>query len=140
VQAELNGPMPQVGTLNGNPIAAAAGLATLKVLRQEEGIYERLFATGRQIKNALDRLLNQAEIPAQVIGHDSLFDVYFTDDEITDYRGTVKADKKKLMRLNLLLRDRGVFKGDTKYYISTAHTNEDVDLAIGALESAIEEL
>ena len=129
----------QIGTLNGNPVAAVAGLATLKVLRRE-GTYERLFATGQRIKDELQRLLNEAEIPAQVVGEAPMFEVYFTDEDITDYRSTLSSDKQKLTRFNRLLLERGVFKGDTKYYVSTAHTDEDVELTVGAFASAIQEL
>ena len=129
----------QVGTLSGNPVAAAAGLATLNVLR-EEGTYERLFATGRRIREALQQQIDRAEIPAQVVGEDPLFDVYFTDREIVDYQSTLSGDKDKSFRMTRLLRERGVFKGETKYYVSTAHDNEDVKLTANAFASAIEEL
>ena len=129
----------QVGTLSGNPVAAAAGLATLQVLK-EEGVYERLFATGRRIRDAIQAEIDRAEIPAQVVGEDPLFDVYFTDEEIVDYRSTTTADKEKSLRLTKLLLEHGVFKGETKYYVSTAHDESDVKLTANAFASALEEL
>ncbi len=137
--AASGGFMPQIGTLSGNPVAAAAGLATLEVLRRE-GTYERLFATGQRIKDALERLFKEAEIPVQVVGDAPLFDVYFTEAEVTDYRSSLSGDKKMLARFNRLLLERGIFKGDSKYYISTAHTAEDVDQTIEAFAGAIDEL
>ncbi|MDP6402726.1 MAG: aminotransferase class III-fold pyridoxal phosphate-dependent enzyme, partial [SAR202 cluster bacterium] len=137
--AASGGFMPQIGTLSGNPVAAAAGLATLEVLRRE-GTYERLFATGQRIKDALERLFKEAEIPVQVVGDAPLFDVYFTEAEVTDYRSSLSGDKKILARFNRLLLERGIFKGDTKYYISTAHTAGDVDQTIEAFAGAIDEL
>ena len=131
--------VPQVGTLSGNPVATLAGLATLKVLKRE-GTYPRLFATGRQIMEALQRLLNEAEIPAQVVGDAPVFDLYFTDTEITDYRSTLGSDRDMLRRFNQLLLERGVFKGDSKYYVSTVHTQEDVNQTVDAFASAIDEL
>ena len=131
--------VPQIGTLSGNPIAAVAGLATLKLLRRK-GTYERLFGIGQRIKDALQRLLNEAEIPSQVVGEAPLFDVYFAEEEITDYRSTLGSDKEKLARFNRLLLERGVFKGDSKYYVSTAHNDDEVDLTVTAFASAIEEL
>ena len=129
----------QVGTLSGNPVAATAGLATLDVLRQE-GAYERLFATGRRIRDAIQAEIDRAEIPAQVVGEDPLFDVYFTDEEIVDYRSTLGADKDRSLRLTKLLLEHGVFKGETKYYVSTAHDDEDVDLTANAFAAALEAL
>jgi len=131
--------MPQVGTLSGNPVAAVAGLATLKVLKRE-GQYEKLFATGQKVMDTLQRLLNEAEIPAKIVGEPPVFDVFFTDNEITDYRSTLTADKDILKRFNRLLLDRGVFKGDTKYYVSLAHTEDDLDRTFGAFSSAIDQL
>ena len=134
------GPMPQVGTLNGNPIATVAGLSTLRVLRETAGIYENTFAKGRRLQQGIREVLDKAEIPAQVIGHDALFDVYFTGDEIYDYRGTLKADKSKTIMLNSLLLERGIFKGETKFYVSTAHSDADIDFTLDAFNSAVGEL
>ena len=131
--------MPQIGTLSGNPVAAVAGLATLDILRRP-GTYDTLFATGQQIKDSLQRLLHEAEIPAKVVGEAPLFDVFFTDAEITDYRSTLGSDKEMLRRFNGLIMENGVFKGDSKYYLSTVHTQEDVDRTVAAFASAVDEL
>ncbi|MCY3638870.1 MAG: aminotransferase class III-fold pyridoxal phosphate-dependent enzyme [Chloroflexi bacterium] len=131
--------LPQIGTLSGNPVAAAAGLKTLEILRRE-GAYERIFATGNALRSELQRMLNEAEIPASVVGEAPLFDVFFTDGDITDYRSTLTADKQMLNRFNELLLARGVLKGDTKFYISLAHSNADVQHTLDAFASAIEEL
>jgi glutamate-1-semialdehyde 2,1-aminomutase len=129
----------QEGTLNGNPVAAVAGLATLRVLRQE-GTYERLFATGARLMESLRELLYQAEAPAQVLGEPPMFDIVFTDHEISDYRGTLDRDQAKLMRLNELMRGRGVFKNNSKYYVSTVHGDAEVEQTVSAWRSALEEL
>ena len=131
--------LPQVGTLSGNPIASVAGLKTLEILRRE-GTYERLFATGNQVKDALQRYLQEAEIPAQVTGDGPLFDAYFTENEIVDYRSTLGVDKQMQTRFNELLREKGVWKGGIKFYVSTAHTQEDVDQTIEAIRSTVDEL
>ena len=136
---DADGFVPQVGTLSGNPVAAVAGLATLEILRRE-GTYERLFATGQQIRTALQRVLVEAEIPAQVVGEPPLFDVFFTEVEVTDHRSSLESDKGLQRRFNELLLQRGVLKGSSKYYVSTAHTQSDVDHTIEALTSAAEEL
>ena len=131
--------VPQVGTLNGNPVASLAGLATLKILKSE-GVYRKLFDTGRSVMESLQSLLDQASIPAQVIGEAPVFDLYFTDNEITNYRATISSDKDKLKLFNSLILDKGVFKGDSKYYVSIAHTEEDVQQTVEAFIYAIERL
>jgi glutamate-1-semialdehyde 2,1-aminomutase len=125
----------QVGTLSGNPVAAVAGLATLEVLRLP-GTYESVFKTGRTLMSALSDLLNRAGIKATVIGEPPLFDVIFTDQPIKDYRDTLKGDKAIAGKFNKLLRERGIMKGESKYYVSLAHTRADIDHTIGAWTEA----
>jgi glutamate-1-semialdehyde 2,1-aminomutase len=131
--------LPMVGTLSGNPVAAVAGLTTLNILKRE-GTYEKLFATGRRLKGELQRLLDEAELPARVVGEPPLFDVLFTTDEVTDYRSTLRADKSLFSEFNRLMQERGLLKGTSKFYVSVAHTEEDVQQTIDAMASAIAEL
>ncbi len=129
----------QVGTLSGNPVAAVAGLATLEVLRRP-GAYKQVFATGRELMSALSEIVKQAGIKAQVIGEPPLFDIYFTDQPIKDYRDTLRADAAMAKRFNQLLRARGIMKGESKYYVSLAHDRADIDHTISAWADAIQEL
>jgi glutamate-1-semialdehyde 2,1-aminomutase len=136
---EADGFMPQIGTLSGNPIAATAGLKTLEILRRE-GTYDQIFATGNRIRNALQKLLDEAEIPARVVGEASLFDVFFTENDVTDYRSTLEVDSDAMAQFNSSLLEQGVFKGASKFYISAAHTDEDVEETITAFESTVDRL
>jgi glutamate-1-semialdehyde 2,1-aminomutase len=129
----------QVGTLSGNPIAAVAGLATLNVLKQP-GAYERVFRTGRTLMSALSEILKKAGIKATVVGEPPLFDVLFTDHKLADYRDTLKGDKAIAAKFNKLLRERGLMKGESKYYVSLAHTQADIDHTIRAWTEAAKEL
>lgn len=137
--AEPDSFMPQIGTLSGNPVAAVAGLATLEILKRP-GTYERLFAAGETLKGELQRLMDEAEIPAKVVGESPLFDVFFTEEEIIDYRSTLRADKKRLTRFNALLLEEGVLKGDTKFYVSLAHDQADIQKTLDAFRSAVDQL
>ncbi len=129
----------QVGTLSGNPVAAVAGLATLDILKRP-GAYEQVFATGRTLMAGLSDLLKRSGFKAQVIGEPPLFDILFTDQPVKDYRDTLKGDAAILKRFNQLLRARGIMKGESKYYVSLAHTRADIDHTIGAWTDALEEL
>jgi len=131
--------MPQIGTLSGNPVAAVAGLATLAILKRP-GAYEKIFATGTKLMQGLDGLLQEAGIPAQVIGEPPLFDVFFTSGDIKDYRGMQGNDLDRAKRFNGLLRERGVLKGDSKFYISLAHDEADVAKTLDAFAGAIKVL
>ena len=131
----------QIGTLSGNPVAAAAGLATLEILRRP-GAYEQIHATGRELMSTLAQLLREAGIAAQVTGEPPLFEVVFTTDPnpIRDYAGASRGDMDMARRFNALLRERGILKGEQKYYVSLAHTPDDIRHTKEAWASAIKVL
>ena len=123
----------QIGTLNGNPIACAAGLATLAELRKD-GAYESLHATGRKLREGLVAICSENGLPVWSSGEDAIFDVYFTDGPVNNYRDGLAADGAMMARLNQGLLERGILKGwPQKYYPSLAHTSEDVDRTLDAL-------
>ena len=126
----------QVGTLSGNPIAAVAGLATLEVLR-EPGTYERVNATGNRLMEGLGERLREHGFTATILGIPACFEAVFAPGPITDYRGTLRGDAGLGRRLNELLLERGIVKGETKYYLSIAHTDEDVRQTFDAWSDAI---
>ena len=129
----------QIGTLSGNPVAAAAGNASLEILR-EPGAYEKIFATGRKLMGALAELIQRNGLPAQVTGEPPMFDIVFTDAPIRDYRGVLRGDADLARKFNLKQRERGIMKGDTKYYVSLAHDEADVAYTIAAWTDALAEL
>jgi len=127
--------VPLVGTLSGNPVAAAAGLATLEVLR-EPGTYERYFEIGRRLMAALSASLEQAGLAAQVVGAPCMFDVVFNTRPVRNYRDTLEVDAQKMAHLNALLHERGVLKSASKYYVCTALEEADIEHTTGAWEEA----
>lgn len=131
--------MTQIGTLSGNPVAAAAGLATLNVLKQP-GSYEKIHANGQALMDGLTELFAKTGAPAKVFGEPPLFDVFFTDGEVRDYRTMVNVDRERVLQFNRLIRARGIFKGDSKFYISLAHTDEDIAKTLEAFASALDEM
>ena len=126
----------QSGTLNGNPIAAVAGLATLAELRKP-GAYDRLLGTGRTLMKGLSELIARRGLAAQVVGEPVVFDVLFTPDPVIDYRSLQKADGTKARVLTTELIKRGVVKNTQKMYMSTAHTDADVAKTLNAFEDAL---
>ncbi|MDX2159626.1 MAG: aminotransferase class III-fold pyridoxal phosphate-dependent enzyme [Hyphomicrobiaceae bacterium] len=126
----------QIGTLSGNPVAAAAGLATMAILKRP-GAYEQLFKTGNTLKDALARILRDARIPAQVIGEAPMFDAVFTDQPIHDYRGYFKGDQAMAKAVNNVMLAEGILKSEGKCYVSLAHTEDDVRRTIAAWEKAV---
>ncbi len=127
----------QAGTLNGNPIAAAAGLATLSELRKP-GTYERLFATGARLKEGLAQAAKKAGLTAQVAGEAPVFEIYFTDQPIMDYRATLTADRALHAAFTQEMIRRGVVKAAAKFYVSLVHGEEEVRRTIQVFEQALE--
>lgn len=128
--------LTQVGTLSGNPVAAVAGLKTLEILRRP-GMYEQAFATGRALWQGLEERIRRAGLPAQVVGEPPLFDIVFAEGEIRDYRGVLRADKEMAAHVNRHMRQGGILKGESKYYLSTAHEARDVEQTLAAFDAAV---
>jgi glutamate-1-semialdehyde 2,1-aminomutase len=127
----------QTGTLNGNPIAAVAGLATLRQLKTE-GTYRRLFNRGHALRQGLLDLLKRYGVAGQVVGEDPLFDVVFTDEPVNDYRGVLTQNHELLRRFNAEMLKRGILKGSSKIYLSVAHTAADVEQTLTAVQETFE--
>lgn len=119
------------GTLTGNPVACAAGLATLKVLRQA-GVYERLHSLGRQLAEGLRQAGADAGFPLQVLGDGPVLQVIFTSDKPPrHHRDLLRADKKKAIAFGHELIRRGVYcTPGGKLYLSLAHTDQDINQTI----------
>ena len=123
----------QIGTLNGFPIACAAGLATLTELRQD-GAYDRLRETGGRIRAALVDACREQGFTVQSVGEDAIFDIYFAEQPVENFRDGLAADGEPLGRLNAGLLERGVIKSwPSKYYPSMAHTDADIERTIDAI-------
>ncbi|MCP5087832.1 MAG: aminotransferase class III-fold pyridoxal phosphate-dependent enzyme [Rhodobacteraceae bacterium] len=126
----------QLGTLSGNPIAAAAGLKTMEVLRRD-GAYDRLRATGRALQKMQTEALGKAGIAHQICGDETLFDVLFTKRQCRDYRSARHDDPKLNALYNVVLRQNGIFKSEGKLYPSLATTEVDLVQTQAAAEKAV---
>ena len=88
--------------------------------------------------NGLQERLDANGFEAVVSGVPSMFEVVFAPGPIENYRDTLRGDTKLLGRFNQLLRERGILKSDAKYYLSTAHTDEDVEQTMAASSESLE--
>jgi glutamate-1-semialdehyde 2,1-aminomutase len=119
------------GTLSGNPLAAAAGLATLDVL-QQPGTYARLDAMAERISRGLAAAIADAGLTAVVPAVGPIFSVLFTPGMPVDYRGLAAADRELAAGLSGGLIDRGFLYTGTKGYLSLAHSDEEIDRTVEA--------
>ena len=128
------GPVYQAGTLSGNPVAVAAGLATLAELAKP-GVYERLEALGARLEKGLVAAAQQAGARVRVQRIGSMLTVFFAETEIVDWPGAAKADKTAFGRWHQALIENGVYWPPAQFeaaFVSTAHTEVDVDHTIDA--------
>ena len=126
----------QLGTLSGNPIAAAAGLKTMEILRRE-GSYERLRAIGKTLQDMQSDALTKAGVPHQICGDETLFDIFFTKAICRDYRSAKHDEPAQNTAYNAALRKHGVFKSPGKLYPSLAITEADLEQTRDAILEAV---
>lgn len=115
----------QIGTLSGNPLAAAAGLKSLEILRRP-GQFEQLAVLGKRLMHYIGNELGSRGIPYQIVGQESLFDVVFTEQSISNYRDVQAGDTAMAAAYNQSLRSSGIFKSPGKMYPSLALTETDM--------------
>jgi glutamate-1-semialdehyde 2,1-aminomutase len=143
MQLVADGTVSMAGTYSGNGIAVSAANATLDFL-MTPGVYDRLFAISNRLVQAIRERLESARLPAKVVGIGPLFQVWFTASDIRNYRDALRHARKDVFRLwweEMLLR--GVlFHPDAfeNLFVSFAHTDEDIDLTLQAVEEALPEL
>ncbi|MEM6759136.1 MAG: aminotransferase class III-fold pyridoxal phosphate-dependent enzyme [Pseudomonadota bacterium] len=126
----------QLGTLSGNPVAAVAGLKTMEVLARD-GAYDRLREIGSSLQAMLRDALTQAGIAHQIVGDETLFDIYFTEHACRDYRSAAHDNPQRNVTFNTALRQHGVFKSPGKLYPSLAITDDDLALTRDAVAAAV---
>jgi glutamate-1-semialdehyde 2,1-aminomutase len=126
----------QLGTLSGNPVAAAAGLKTMEVLRRN-GSYDTLRAIGKSLQDIQSDALTEAGVPHQVCGDETLFDVVFTKEACRDYRSAKHDDPSHNATYNATLRENGIFKSPGKLYPSLAVTKADLEQTRDAVLKAV---
>jgi glutamate-1-semialdehyde 2,1-aminomutase len=125
------------GTLNGNAIAAAAGLATLDVIAEEDGP-ARLIEIGSALARGFKDCAHRLSIPLQMVGPPAFADPVFGDGEIHDYRSYAATNRAAAKEFGIELVKRDVFVHPaSKIYISTAHTGDQVEVACNAAYAAM---
>lgn len=129
------GPVYQAGTLSGNPLAVAAGLATLRLLKQP-GTYEALEAKGAYLEQAITALAAQHGRPVQLNRVGSMLTLFFTAQPVTDLAAAQTSDVGAFRALFQAMLARGIYLPPSQFeawFISAAHTQEDLDKTSAAL-------
>lgn len=134
------GPVYQAGTLSGNPLAMASGLATLEILEGNPGHYARLEALGARLEAGLKAVLSRKGVPHAVNRVGSMLTVFFTEGPVVTFKDAQRTDTALFRRFFHGLLDRGVYWPPSNFeaaFLSVAHTEEDVDKTLEAVEKAL---
>lgn len=135
------GPVYQAGTLSGNPIAMAAGLATLKTLRDNPNIYRDLNYLRASLGAGLAAMFAEKGVRAFVQGIESLSTVFFTEKPVFCYADAKRSDTARYARFFNGMLSRGVLMAPSQFeamFLSAAHTNDDVEQFLDAAKATIE--
>jgi glutamate-1-semialdehyde 2,1-aminomutase len=124
----------QAGTLSGNPIATAAGLATLKILAEDLAIYDRLEQKTKELAQAV-RAAGKGKVTVNQIG--SLMSIFFTAQEVKNLADAQMSDTKAYADFFGYLLDRGIYTAPSQFeamFVSDAHTKEDLENTIRIIQ------
>jgi glutamate-1-semialdehyde 2,1-aminomutase len=136
-----SGPVYQAGTLSGNPIAMASGLATLEYVRKHPGLYSALEDKGADIENGIRRIIETKSYPVSFNRVGSMFTLFFTGSEVTDYASAASSDREKFALYFGSMLEQGVYLAPSQFeaaFISTAHSGGDIEQTLSAMEVALE--
>jgi len=136
------GPVYQAGTLSGNPLAMAAGIATLQALAEPD-VYEQLEERSAQLAEGIKAAAEEGGVPIYQTRAGSMGCVFFSDRPVTDYATACKCDTDRYARYFHTMLDRGVYLAPSQFecfFVSTAHTAEQIEQTVQAAREAFASL
>jgi len=138
-----DGPVFHAGTLSGNPLAMAAGIATLKQIREDATLYERLGVLTNLLAEGLREVFTKHDVPHGVTAAGSMFGFFFTNEPVEDLQTAMSADTALYARYFHAMLDRGVYLAPSQFeagFVSTAHTVRDIETTLAAADDALNEI
>jgi glutamate-1-semialdehyde 2,1-aminomutase len=136
------GPVYQAGTLSGNPIAMAAGIAALEDLGKHK-VYERLESSGARLETGMRDAAKSARIPVQFNRCGSMFCAYFTGEPVRNLAEAMKSDRARFTKFFHGMLKEGIYLAPSQFeagFISTAHSAADIDATVRAAAKVLYQL
>src|SRR5262245_53485618 len=136
------GPVYQAGTLSGNPLAMAAGIAALELLKDGTA-YERLEALGAQLEAGCRAAAKSAKVPVQFNRCGSMFCAYFTEQPVHNLGNALRSDRARFAQFFHAMLELGIYLAPSQFeagFISTAHTAEDIEATVRAAAKSLRDL
>ncbi len=131
----------QAGTLSGNPLAMAAGIALLKELKADPGIYKELEAKTIYLRDGLNKVLSESGVPYVINQRGSMISVHFSVQAVTDFASAAAADLSRFNRFFHEMLKRGIYLPPSAFeswFLNNALTYTDLDETIAAAKSSLE--
>ena len=136
------GPVYQAGTLSGNPLAMAAGIAAIEELKASNA-YERLEARGAQLEAGLRDAARSAKVPVEFQRIGSMFCAYFVDQPVKNLDDAMKSDRSRFARFFHGMLAQGIYLAPSQFeagFLSVSHTEEDIQRTIAAASKILREI
>ncbi|HEX8268285.1 MAG TPA: glutamate-1-semialdehyde 2,1-aminomutase [Flavobacterium sp.] len=130
------GPVYQAGTLSGNPLAMAAGLAMLQAIDNDAGLFARLDQKTGYLQKGIDKILSETSIPYTINRVGSMISVHFDADQVVDFATAAKGDNATFRKFFHGLLEEGIYIAPSAYetwFITDALTYEDLDFTLNAI-------
>jgi glutamate-1-semialdehyde 2,1-aminomutase len=137
------GPVYQAGTLSGNPLAMAAGLAMLTALNEDATVFDRLAIKTKYLQEGLTSVLEKENIPHKINRVGSMISLHFTDEEVFDFETAAKANNQHFNNYFHGMLKEGIYLPPSafeSYFLNDALSNEDIDFTIDALKKIVHEI
>jgi glutamate-1-semialdehyde 2,1-aminomutase len=135
-----DGPVYQAGTLSGNPLAVAAGLAALGAIASDATLYDRLEERTGQLAHGLHDVMERHGVAHQCARAGSMFGLFFTPDPVYDLEGARKSDRTLFAKYYAAMLDRGTYLAPSPFeanFLSAAHTQRDIERTIAAADASL---
>lgn len=135
-----SGPMYQAGTLSGNPLAMAAGIAMLSMIKNDSSIYAALEKLSSRLESGIKCIIEKYRLPLSQNRVGSMFTLFFTPDRVTDFDSAKTADTKSFSVYFREMLQRGIYLAPSQFeaaFISTAHTEDDIAKTLQAAEESL---
>ncbi|OGI20971.1 MAG: glutamate-1-semialdehyde-2,1-aminomutase [Candidatus Melainabacteria bacterium RIFOXYA12_FULL_32_12] len=134
------GPVYQAGTLSGNPVAMSAGLTMLKTLRDNPEIYKNVEEKAKKLQEGIEKNIGELGVEATVNRVGSMITLFFSKEKVYDYNTATKSDTKKYAEYFKSMLEQGIYLPPAQFeafFISYAHTDEDIERTIQANRKAL---
>jgi glutamate-1-semialdehyde 2,1-aminomutase len=134
------GPVYQAGTLSGNPVAMAAGLATMKIVRDDATLYDRLEVLARLLIDGLHEIMIKHEVAHYSTQAGSMFSTFFSAAPVTDLESALKSDTQRFAKYFAGMLERGIYLAPSQFeagFLSAAHGTRHVEQTLAAADAAL---